>query len=175
MPIGFTLLFLMAVAPVLPWRKASGELLRTRLLVPGLVRARRRWSSPWCVGARGLAPLLAFALAGFAAGAAVRQLVLATRRQGWRGLVGRANGGMVVHLGRGAGGGGLRRVVVLRRRGARCGWLPGESATVGGHTVTFEGIERQELPERVADVAQIRVDGGPVYEPSINRYRARAR
>src|SRR6185369_2797400 len=27
-PIGVTLLFLMAVAPVLPWRKASGELLR---------------------------------------------------------------------------------------------------------------------------------------------------
>ena len=51
------------------------------------------------IGARGLAPLLAFALGGFAGGAAVRQVVLATRRQGWRGLVGRANGGMIVHLG----------------------------------------------------------------------------
>ena len=29
MPIGLALLFLMAVAPVLPWRKATGELLRT--------------------------------------------------------------------------------------------------------------------------------------------------
>ena len=50
-------------------------------------------------GQRGLAPLLAFGLAGFAAGSAGRQLVLATRRQGWRGLVGRANGGMIVHIG----------------------------------------------------------------------------
>ena len=55
------------------------------------------------------APLLAFGLGGFAAGAAGRQVVLATRRQGWRGLVGRANGGMVVHLG----------VVAHRRRAGR--------------------------------------------------------
>src|SRR3712207_6577267 len=34
MPVGFTLLFLMAVAPALPWRKASGELLHRRLLWP---------------------------------------------------------------------------------------------------------------------------------------------
>ena len=35
MPIGGGLLFLMAVAPVLPWRKASAELLRHRLLAGG--------------------------------------------------------------------------------------------------------------------------------------------
>src|SRR5262249_50711070 len=34
MPIGFALLFLMAVAPALPWRKASGDLLRHRLQWP---------------------------------------------------------------------------------------------------------------------------------------------
>src|SRR5205814_9205792 len=34
MPIGIALLFLMAVAPALPWRKASGELLRHRLQWP---------------------------------------------------------------------------------------------------------------------------------------------
>jgi hypothetical protein len=34
MPIGLVLLFLMAVAPVLPWRKASTELLRDRLFCP---------------------------------------------------------------------------------------------------------------------------------------------
>ena len=39
------------------------------------------------MGLRGLAPLLAFGLGGFAAAAAVRQLVLSTRRQGLRGLV----------------------------------------------------------------------------------------
>src|SRR5262249_62037624 len=55
--------------------------------------------SPVLIAARGLAPLAAFGLGGFAAGAALRQVVLATRRQGWRGFVGRANGGMIVHLG----------------------------------------------------------------------------
>jgi len=34
MPVGITLLFMMAVAPVLPWRKAGGELLRHRLQGP---------------------------------------------------------------------------------------------------------------------------------------------
>ncbi len=49
-PIGIALLFLMAVGPALPWRAASGELLRNRLLIPAWVgaltlvvaRARRR-------------------------------------------------------------------------------------------------------------------------------------
>ena len=99
MPIGLALLFLMAVAPVLPWRKASA-----RAAVASACSGRRGpapapWSLAVVLGARGLAPLVAFGLGGFAAGAAVRQVVLATRRQGWRGLVGRTNGGMVVHLG----------------------------------------------------------------------------
>ena len=50
MPIGISLLFLMAIAPALPWRKASGSLLRDRLFWPawggalaiGDRRARRR-------------------------------------------------------------------------------------------------------------------------------------
>src|SRR3954452_18140808 len=79
-PIGFALLLLMAVAPALPWRKASGELLRHRLQWPawgGTLPGGR------CVpaGRRGLAPLLAFGLGAFAATAAVRQLVLSARRQ----------------------------------------------------------------------------------------------
>ena len=114
-PIGLTLLFLMAVAPVLPWRKASGELLAQRLFWPA-------WAGAGAVvvavllGARGLAPLVAFGLGGFAGGAAVRQVVLATRRQGWRGLVGRTNGGMVVHLGVVLIGRGHGRVGQLRHR-----------------------------------------------------------
>ena len=98
MPIGLMLLFLMAIAPVLPWRKASTELLRDRLFWPAWAGAGALVFSV-AVGATGWAPLVAFALAGFAAGAAVRQIAIATRRQGWRGFVGRANGGMMVHIG----------------------------------------------------------------------------
>src|SRR5437588_873646 len=93
MPVGFLLLFMMAVAPVLPWRKASAELLRQRLLWPA-------WTGTLVVvgcvaaGIRGLAPLLAFGLGAFAGTSAIRQLVVSTRtarRRGmpvWSGLVG---------------------------------------------------------------------------------------
>jgi cytochrome c-type biogenesis protein CcmF len=97
-PLGIALLFLMSIAPVLPWRKASTELLSQRLFWPAWMGIAALVVA-MLSGATGLAPLLTFTLAGFAGGAALRQLVLATRRQGWRGFVGRANGGMVVHLG----------------------------------------------------------------------------
>src|ERR1700752_900533 len=98
LPIVVCLLFLMAIAPVLPWRKASGELLRKRLFWPAFAAVATLVA---CVagGVRGLNPLLAFGLGAFAGASALRQLVIATRRQGWRGFVGRANGGMIVHIG----------------------------------------------------------------------------
>ena len=98
MPIGFVLLFLMAMAPVLPWRKSSGEVLGDRFFWP-VVAGIACMVFALVIGAGGFAPVLSFGLAGVAGGAAVRQLVIATRRQGWRGLVGRTNGGMIVHIG----------------------------------------------------------------------------
>ncbi len=98
MPLVLCLLFLMAVAPVLPWRRASGELLRQRLLWPAVAAVV---VLVVCVaaGLRGFWPLVVFTLAGFAGASAVRQLVLLVRRTGWRGFTGRSGGGMVVHLG----------------------------------------------------------------------------
>ena len=60
-PIGLTLLFLMAVAPVLPWRKASMELLRDRLFWPawcgiGGAGRRRRGRGHRVGAAAGLRP-----------------------------------------------------------------------------------------------------------------------
>lgn len=170
MPIGFVLLFLMAVAPVLPWRKASGELLSQRLLWPAWA-AVAAVAVAALVGARGFAPFLAFALGGFAGGAAMRQVVLATRRQGWRGLVGRANGGMIVHLG---------VVLVAVGLAASSSYLrdsefslaPGESASIGGHTVTYLGLSVVERSEKRSYVAAVQVNGGQVYEPSINLFRS---
>ena len=71
--------------------------------------------------------------------------MLATRRQGWRGLVGRANGGMVVHLG----------VVVVGVAIAASGsylhevearYEPGETRVVGGHEITY--LDTVEVQER---------------------------
>lgn len=168
MPIGLALLFLMAVAPVLPWRKASTETLSTRLHWPAWLGVASIVVAV-VAGARGLAPLLAFGLGGFAAGAALRQVVLATRRQGWRGLVGRANGGMVVHLGVVLIGVALaasqsyatEREVALR---------VGESATVAGHTVEFVGDDVDVNAQRTETRALVRVDGGQVYAPTIQQF-----
>ncbi|HEY5663475.1 MAG TPA: heme lyase CcmF/NrfE family subunit [Ilumatobacter sp.] len=168
MPIGIALLFLMAVAPVLPWRKASRELLRERLFWPA-----------WCgagvlavavlAGADGWAPLIAFALAGFAAGAAFRQIVLATRRQGWSGFVGRANGGMVVHLGV------ILIAVALVASNAytestELRLRVGEPVEWSGHT--FELVEVVAETSARTDVARanVRIDGGRTFGPAITTY-----
>ena len=163
-PIGLALLFLMAVAPVLPWRKASTELLRHRLYWPA-----------WCgvasvvvavlVGADGLAPLLAFGLGGFAAGSAVRQVVLATRRQGWRGLVGRANGGMIVHLGVVMIAVALVATQAYTRQYDLADIKPGQSVSVGGHTFTYERTTSSEDDVKREIKAAIRIDGVPIVSP----------
>jgi cytochrome c-type biogenesis protein CcmF len=169
-PIGLMLLFLMGVAPVLPWRKASGELLKTRLFWPAWAGALGLAIAVF-VGADGWAPLVAFALAGFAMGSAVRQLALATRRQGWRGLVGRANGGMVVHIG----------VIIIAvalassnsfTHSATLELSQGEVVSWGGHTFELESVDERindrESERRVA--ANVRLDGEQVYRPATTTY-----
>ncbi|MGA0878534.1 MAG: heme lyase CcmF/NrfE family subunit [Ilumatobacteraceae bacterium] len=167
-PIGLTMLFLMAVAPVLPWRKATGELLRERLFWPawaGVVAL----VAALVAGADGWAALSAFALGGFAAGAALRQIVLASRRQGWRGVVGRANGGMVVHIG----------VIIISVALAASGSFTrsqefvlskGETVSFAGHTFTFEGLSTRSDAVKASVVAAVRIDGEQVYEPMRSKY-----
>jgi cytochrome c-type biogenesis protein CcmF len=167
-PIGISLLYLMAIAPVLPWRKASMELLRDRLFWPAWAGAAAIAVSV-ALGATGFTSLLAFGLAGCAAGAAVRQVVLATRRQGWRGFVGRANGGMIVHLG----------VIVIAvalvasnsyTRSATLTLPVGESRSWGGHTFELQQI-RETTTERARVVtADVLLDGDQVYGPANTKY-----
>jgi cytochrome c-type biogenesis protein CcmF len=171
-PICIALLFMMAVAPALPWRKASAELMRTRLMIPawaaGLTMAA-------CVifGVRGWAPLAAFSLAAFAGAAAIRQLVLATRASGTRGLLGRANGGMIVHLG----------VVVIavafsasQAYGHRSEFQmhPGDAVSFAGHHFVLDDFKTVTYPNRTALIAEIQVDGGGVYRPAISNYTQQA-
>ncbi len=168
MPIGLTLLFLMAIAPVLPWRKASAELLRHRLIWPAWIGAGSMVFSV-AVGARGFIPVLAFGLGGFAAGSAGRQIALATRRQGWRGFVGRANGGMVVHLG----------VIMIAMafaasssyvRQAEFTLTPGQSAKFAGHTLLYEGQNIKQESAKIVDQVLIRIDGTGPWAPSLNKF-----
>ena len=169
-PAGITLLFLMCIAPVLPWRKASGELLATRLFWPAWGGIAALAFSVG-VGATGLAPLLTFTLGGFAGGAALRQLVLATRRQGLRGLVGRANGGMVVHIGviliavaLAASNSYTHSQELLLKQGV--------VATFDGHTFELTGFKTESDDRSTVVAALIRVDGGKSYAPAITKFKS---
>ena len=167
-PIGLTMLFIMAVAPVLPWRQDGRELMSQRLLVPALVGLAALILS-LVVGASGVAPLLAFALGGFAAGSALRHLVRAVRVQRLRGFVGRANGGMIVHLGV------ILICVALAAsnsftRSQEIDLVTGQVATFAGHT--FELIDVVEVRDARSTTvkALVKVDGGKAYSPSITKY-----
>jgi cytochrome c-type biogenesis protein CcmF len=168
MPIVVCILFLMAVAPVLPWRSASAGLVRSRLLLPAAVAVA---TLVVCVaaGVRGLNPLLAFGLGAFAASTALRQLWIEVRARGIRGFTGPSGGGMVVHLG-----------VVLIAVGfaashsfsqtAQLSLAQGRTASFDGHTFTYLGTEEFATPTHTGLRAEVRVDGGKIYSPAVNDY-----
>jgi cytochrome c-type biogenesis protein CcmF len=173
-PAGLALLLLMAIAPALSWRKVDAGVLWRRLALPA-------WAGVLtivgCVagGVRGVEPLLAFGLAAFAAASAVRSLALAVRsstRHGtgaWRGIVGRTNGGMVVHLGVVVLAVGLVAASSFRSQ-AELVLRPGRVVHFAGHTFVFEGLRSVRTPQRLATEALVRVDGGGPYTPAVSQY-----
>jgi cytochrome c-type biogenesis protein CcmF len=168
MPIVVCLLFLMAVAPLLPWRRASPELLRRRLFWPATLAVAVMVA---CVlaGVRGFNPLLAFGLATFAGASAVRQLIGVIRVRGWRGLPGPSGGGMVVHLG-----------VVLIAVGFAASHsfshqtnltlVPGQTRAFDGHSFTYLGTRQVATSTHTGLRALVRVDGHQTYGPSVDDY-----
>jgi cytochrome c-type biogenesis protein CcmF len=168
-PLGLALLALMGLAVLLPWRTSSTELLSQRALVPAWCGAAALVGAV-VAGATGWASLVAFALGGFAAGAALRQLVLDVRRHGPAGFLGGSGGGMVVHLG----------VVVLAfglvasqsyTTEDEVRLVPGEEAVVGGHRVEYlDRAERTGAGDRAITTVRLRVDGDEVHEPAITRF-----
>ncbi len=174
-PIGFALLFLMAVAPLLPWGSQQRDstnsaervthTLSRRLIKPMWIAAVAMLVAV-LAGARGWAPLLAFGLGGFAGGSALRQLLLAVRRHRWRGLMGRSNGGMIVHVG----------VVLIAVafaasqsyvRQAEFDLQVGEQVTFAGHEIIYQGSAVLSHDNRTERVAFVRVDDAKTYAPAI--------
>jgi cytochrome c-type biogenesis protein CcmF len=168
MPIVVCLLFLMAVAPVLPWRRASGELLRTRLLWPAALAVLVLVA---CVafGVRGFNPLLAFTLGTFAGVTALRQLFLEVRRHRLRGLLGASGGGMVVHVG---------VVVVAVAFAASHSFThqrqftlaEGASARFAGHSFTYVKSTDVVTSTHTALDALVRVDDSYTLRPAVSNY-----
>ncbi len=168
MPIGFLLLFLMAVAPALPWGRAGTEVLGKRLQWP-VVAGVAAMVVAVALGGRGWATVLAVGLAGFASGGAVRQLALAVHSRGLRGFVGRSSGGMIVHI-------GVAIVAVALAcsssyvRQAEVGFMePGDRSMFAGHELVFDGLERVELAEKNEMRVRVLVDGD-LFTPAITYF-----
>ncbi len=84
-------------------------------------------------------------------------------------MVGRANGGMVVHLG----------VVMIAvafaashsyASSTQLSLKPGQTASFDGHRFTYLGTKNVTTSTHSAIEARVRVDGGQVYAPAISDY-----
>ncbi len=118
------------------------------------------------LGARGWATVLAVGLGAFACGGATRQLLLAVRSRGLRGMVGRSSGGMVVHV-------GVAVVAVafacssssVRQAEVRF-TEPGDRAVVAGHELVFDGVEEVQRSEKSEVLVRVLLDGD-AYTPAV--------
>ena len=187
-PIGLALLFLMSVAPVLPWRATSGEVVRDRLLIPIWVGALTMLASVLFSSA-GLAGVLAYGLGAFCIAGIVRNFVVAVvaRRNGptrnelipvalFRVLQGnpRRWGGLIVHAGvviiavsiAASQGSAITRQLQLHE---------GDSKVVAGHTITYLGSKTSQSDVKSTITARfsIKYDGEDLgeYAPSIASFR----
>ena len=167
-PIGLTMLFIMAVAPVLPWRRDGRDTMSQRLLAPAVLGVACL-AIAVLLGAAGIEPLLAFALGGFAAGSALRHLYRAIRVQRLRGFVGRANGGMIVHLGV------ILICVALAAsnsftRSQEIDLVVGREVSFAGHTFELIDVVEQRDARSQSVRALVSLDGGQAYAPSITKF-----
>lgn len=168
LPIGIALLLVMGLAPLLSWRSTSRQVLATRALGPAACGAVVMGAAV-AMGAEGLGPVLGIGLGGFVIGAALRHLMLACRRNGWRGLTGRSGGGMVAHVGVSLLAFGFIASTAFSEQG-EFQLRPGEMASVAGHQITFvELTDAMDGPNRVVR-AVIDVEGRGRYSPAITQY-----
>jgi cytochrome c-type biogenesis protein CcmF len=173
-PVGMALLVLMALAPALSWRTVDAGVLWRRL-------APAAWAATLVVvacvigGVRGFVPLLAFGLGSFAGASAVRSIVLAvitSRRHGRgvvRGILGRANGGMVVHLGVVVIAVGITAATSFAQR-SELELRLHTPVRFDGHSFVFEGLRTVRSPSRTATEALVRVDGGGIFHPAVTQF-----
>jgi cytochrome c-type biogenesis protein CcmF len=184
-PIGFALLFLMGIGPVLPWGAARLEDLQYRLLWPvalgvGAILLLLAF------GVRGEGALVTFGAATFVLAVTLGRVVSDVRtrrgntREGWGTAAGRlvgANprryGGYLVHL-------GVLLVVVgiaaSQSYGARsvATLTPGQLLSVDGYSVTYQGLRPHgESNRMVLGVSLAVTRGGQslgTFTPSLNVY-----
>jgi len=183
-PIGVALLFLMAIAPALPWRATSGEVLRRRLLIPAWFGVGVMVVAV-LLGVGDVWTLVTFGLAAFAIGGIVRQFAIGFRAQhhagaSWWQAPGRTirggprlYGGLIVHTGvvaiavaLAASSAFVTKDEVRLRRG--------QSAEVAGYTFTYLGRDLVRSDQKTTVKAQVRIERGDrdlgTYAPAVSTF-----
>jgi cytochrome c-type biogenesis protein CcmF len=157
-PIFVALLFLMGVGPALPWGGARWATIQERFSVPVLVSAALLVGA-WVIGMREVPPLVALGLAGFVVSVMGDEVVRGARARArsrdenpplavWRLATRnrRRYGGYLVHAG----------VCVMAVAVAVSATLasdvtatlePGESASLGAYTVSYDSLVIEPLPD----------------------------
>jgi len=177
LPVGFFLLFMMAVAPLMSWRTSSASVLWSRAQLPAWLAAATMAISV-LAGLRGVLTVAGLGLGAFAAASAVRsatQAVAGARRQGtsWpKSLTGPSVGGMIVHLGVVILAVGIICSVSFERRSEVAAPL---HAVVhfDGHRFEFLGLEKVTSPQKTATVALVRIDGRGIFQPAVSTFAGR--
>ena len=185
LPMIAALLFLMGVGPALPWKSASRDELRAKL-IPPLAGAVVLAVVAIAIGIRNFYGLLAFAFVGYSAAANLREFWIgaAARRnahgESWptaltRLVAGnrRRYGGYVAHLGVFLIALGVTASSSLRKENEAT-LKPGETLSVAGQTVRLRQVWGREEPQRSVVGATMEVlDGSRVVgtmEPRMNFY-----
>lgn len=181
LPVMVTLLFLMGVGPALPWKSASPELVKQKLLPPfGL--AAVFGAIALLMGIRNVYGVLAFTFTGYALFANLREFYIgaAARRrahgEGWLTalvlLVGgnrRRYGGYVAHMGVFMVALGIAASSSLRTE-QEATLEPGKSLTIAGRTITLRNVWGREEPQRSVIGATLDISTGGKVEPRMNFY-----
>jgi cytochrome c-type biogenesis protein CcmF len=185
LPLIVALLFLMGVGPALPWKSASREELRAKLLPP-IIGAVVMLAIAVVMGIHSFYGILAFTFVGYSAASNLREFWLGARArrsahgEGWFialvRLIGgnrRRHGGYIAHLGIFLVALGVTASSSLRAENE--GTLkPGETLTVAGRTVRLKQVwGREERQRSVVGATMELLDGGRVtgtMEPRMNFY-----
>jgi cytochrome c-type biogenesis protein CcmF len=188
-PLFLLLLFLMAVGPLLPWRRASPRRLADRLTIPAAAGALTIVGVA-AAGVRNLAAVAAFGLAAFVAVANAGDLARGVRgfarARGSGALAAlpdavrrnrRLNGGLVVHVGVAVAVAGITASSAFARQ-TEVRLEQGQSTTFTGYELRYEGVRTLRQPQRTVFVAEVAVSKGGRdlgrVTPSLNVYPSSA-
>ena len=187
-PLCAALLFLVGVGPVLPWRGASVEQLRSRLLVPFIVMVLSA-ALGFTAGARNAYAILAFAFGGFALACNIGEFVVAARaRMRARGegalrafgqlfvANNRRYGGYIAHIGIIVMAIAITASSIFKHEVEQT-LRPGQTMSIGDYTLRFDGLRGYNEPHRFVVAASVNASrkngSGVEMTPRTNYYKTR--